>query len=280
MQRCHLIAAYMSLCIVKKLPVATLPLTTDTLEAFVPFNCYTILTPNNEDSCQFGFTVIVWPHDLTRGMSIWTSLDGTSRVSGNESFTGVHKATIILSSGVFTVSGSYNDKPAKKRFIAAASLKTPDPHATDFRKLFKKDIIELVEQRNTICLNSTIKPLLRQLAEEQLNIFYYVRNWCLNKKFNGTVEPIRLFTTGGAGTGKTYLSKCMYYEASKILTHANNKIAEEIRTLICTSTNTTALNTNSDTIHANFMIGEQMSAISESQMNTLIKIRRLNDCFY
>ncbi|CAF5146115.1 unnamed protein product, partial [Rotaria sp. Silwood1] len=99
--------------------------------------------------------------------------------------------------------------------------------------------------------------MLKNMTHEQLNIFYYVRDWCLRKRANQDIDCLRLFITGGAGTGKSHLLKCIYYEATKILNEINNDNSNEIRTLICAPTNAAALNMNCTTMHSTFKIVDQ-----------------------
>ncbi|XP_061177698.1 uncharacterized protein LOC133186474 [Saccostrea echinata] len=47
-----------------------------------------------------------------------------------------------------------------------------------------------------------ILPLLRSLNAKQKQVFYTVREWCLKKIAAKKAEPLHVFVTGGAGTGK------------------------------------------------------------------------------
>jgi hypothetical protein len=111
--------------------------------------------------------------------------------------------------------------------------------------------------------------MLKNMTHEQLNIFYYVRDWCLQKRTNQDIDCLRLFITGGAGTGKSHLLKCIYYETTKILNEMNNDKNNEIRTLICAPTNAAALNMNCTTIHSTFKIGIKNFSLSENILNTM-----------
>jgi hypothetical protein len=82
-----------------QIPVTTLPLTTDTLEGYVPTDCITRLTPNNQSRCEFSLMVNFWQQDPTLRTVIRTRANGDS-IFLNQPFTGEHKASIILSAGL------------------------------------------------------------------------------------------------------------------------------------------------------------------------------------
>ncbi|CAF3792202.1 unnamed protein product [Rotaria sp. Silwood1] len=127
----------------------------------------------------------------------------------------------------------------------------------------------IYEIHSTTFDSTTIRPMLNTMTHEQLNIFYYLRDWCLRKIANENTESIRLFITGGAGTGKSHLLKCMFYEAKKILNKMNHGQSNDIRTLICAPTNAAALNMNCSTIHCTFKVGLKNFNLSENVLNSM-----------
>lgn len=61
--------------------------------------------------------------------------------------------------------------------------------------------------------------ILRNLNETQMNIFYLVREWCLKKVFGEKPDPLHIFITGRAGTGKSHIIKAIHYEAHRTKNH-------------------------------------------------------------
>ena len=113
-----------------------------------------------------------------------------------------------------------------------------------------------------------IKPLLESMNEEQQQIFYHVRDWCVKRLRNPDVEPLRLFITGGAGTGKSHLLKCLHYEATKIFSCKKHlepdENIDEIHTLITAFTGAAAVNVGGVTIHSAFGIGTQKNSLCDN----------------
>ncbi|CAF3367790.1 unnamed protein product [Rotaria socialis] len=138
----------------------------------------------------------------------------------------------------------------------------------DFSAIHKtKNKNSFVEMKQTFSTINEIRPLLESMNHEEQEIFYYVREWCINRLHNSDVEPLRLFITGGAGTGKIHLLKCLHYEATRIFSRKKHLVPDEnideIHTLITAFTGAAAVNVGGVTIHSAFGIGTQSNRIND-----------------
>lgn len=117
-----------------------------------------------------------------------------------------------------------------------------------------------------------IMPLLRSLNSNQQAVFYYVRDWCIRKKNGKNPEPFHIFVTGGAGTGKSHLIKCIFYEAKRLLAHLSEN-PDDQTVLLTAPTGTAAFNINGMTIHSALGIFKSLSVdhatLSEDKINNM-----------
>ncbi|XP_006824386.2 uncharacterized protein LOC100379079 [Saccoglossus kowalevskii] len=116
------------------------------------------------------------------------------------------------------------------------------------------------------------KILLRSLNDKQQDIFYTVRQWCLNKTTDHSVQAFYMFLCGGAGTGKSHLIKALYYEASRILSRVLPN-PDNISVLLTAPTGVAAFNIDATTIHSTFSIAIDAKLpyqpLGEEKINTL-----------
>ncbi|XP_072232324.1 uncharacterized protein [Leuresthes tenuis] len=137
-----------------------------------------------------------------------------------------------------------------------------------------------VETNHMTMPRETALGLLRTLNEEQAAIFYAVRQWCLQILFGQNPEPLRLFITGGAGTGKSHLIKAIHYESTRLLSQiADNP--EDLTVLLTAPTGVAAYNIGAATIHNTFSIGANVKLpyqpLGDEKVNTLrMKMRNLH----
>ncbi|CAF2946327.1 unnamed protein product [Rotaria sp. Silwood2] len=139
----------------------------------------------------------------------------------------------------------------------------------DFNILHKrKNKNTFIDLKQTFATTDEIRPFLESMNYEQQEIFYYVREWCTQRLHNPDVEPLRLFITGGAGTGKSHLLKCLHYEATKIFSRKKqlepDENIDEVHTLITAFTGAAAVNVGGITIHSAFGIGTQNNTLSDN----------------
>ncbi|XP_071169752.1 uncharacterized protein [Mytilus edulis] len=117
-----------------------------------------------------------------------------------------------------------------------------------------------------------IIPRLRSLNVKQRRILYKVRDWCIQKATGKIPKPLHVFITGGAGTGKSHLIKCIQYEATRILAQTSEN-PDDLTVLLTAPTGTAAFNIHGLTIHSALGIFKSLSAdhatLSEDKINSL-----------
>ena len=136
--------------------------------------------------------------------------------------------------------------------------------------LAEEDIPELQDDENVEPARSlisvelttdSVKPLLRSMNENQQKVFYHIRNWCLESAQGKNPDPFFLHVGGGAGTGKSHLIRCIYYEASKILKNRENP--NETKVLLTAPTGTAAFSVNGYTINSALKLGKKVTSTYE-----------------
>ena len=106
--------------------------------------------------------------------------------------------------------------------------------------------------------HAAIRKMYQSLNEKQASEFYFIRDWCKQLVCGKEPKPFYHFLTGGAGTGKSHVIKCIYTEATKQLLNLP-ELQEECdisrQTVLLTAfTGTAAFNINGNTIHSIFKI--------------------------
>nr|XP_034309066.1 uncharacterized protein LOC117683597 [Crassostrea gigas]XP_034309067.1 uncharacterized protein LOC117683597 [Crassostrea gigas]XP_034309068.1 uncharacterized protein LOC117683597 [Crassostrea gigas]XP_034309069.1 uncharacterized protein LOC117683597 [Crassostrea gigas] len=121
----------------------------------------------------------------------------------------------------------------------------------EIESIGSEDIIyHLRETQNT---RKEMLPLLRSLNEKQKQIFYAVHEWCIKKMSGENAEPMHIFITGGAGTGKSHLIKTIHYEASRLF-EKTLPSPNAVSVILTAFTGTAAFNIGGNTIHHVFSL--------------------------
>ena len=95
--------------------------------------------------------------------------------------------------------------------------------------------------------------IMRTLNEQQTQIFYKIRAWCLDKVNGKNPDPFRVFISGGAGTGKSHLIKAVYYESCRLFARMSIN-PDDTHVSLAAPTGVAAYNINGSTIHSTFAI--------------------------
>ncbi|KAJ8027670.1 ATP-dependent DNA helicase PIF1 [Holothuria leucospilota] len=128
-----------------------------------------------------------------------------------------------------------------------------------------------LERMDSSVLQSEITSMLRTLNNEQRQLFNHMQQWSKHKVNDNDTKPPYIFLTGGAGTGKSQLIKCITHELRKCF----SKIAEspdDITVLLVAYTGTAAFNIHGQTIHSAFNIfnpTKHYKPLREEHLNTL-----------
>ena len=124
-----------------------------------------------------------------------------------------------------------------------------------------------------------VLPMLRSLNKTQSEIFYFIRNWCLQKSCGEKPQPFHIFVTGGAGTGKSHLIKTLQYEADRLLSKTVQD-PEGVTVLLTALTGTAAFNIGGNTIHHTFALNKYLpfpyEPLQEQRLNSIrVKLQDL-----
>nr|XP_022305765.1 uncharacterized protein LOC111112528 [Crassostrea virginica] len=148
-----------------------------------------------------------------------------------------------------------------RRECLSEKLEVQNPETTEpesscgIDQQFSSDVIYHVkETKNT---SQEMLPLLRSLNEKQKQIFFAVHDWCIKKSLGENVEPMHIFVTGGAGTGKSHLIKSIHYEASRLLGRTLPS-PSDISVILTAFTGTAAFNIGGNTIHHVFSLAKSL----------------------
>ncbi|XP_061191743.1 uncharacterized protein LOC133199982 [Saccostrea echinata] len=121
----------------------------------------------------------------------------------------------------------------------------------DIQSQKNSDVLFEIQQKNHS--KDNILPVLQSLNEKQKEVFYHVRDWCLRKIAGEKPDPLHVFITGGAGTGKSHVIKAVEYEASRLFSRIMSS-PDGISVLLTAFTGTAAFNIGGNTIHHVFSL--------------------------
>ena len=109
--------------------------------------------------------------------------------------------------------------------------------------------------------------MLEQLNPQQQQLFHFTQMHAL-AKMNQQPPPYRICISGGAGTGKSQLIKCIFHQLTKIYAPLVDS-ADQITVLKVAPTGTAAFDIEGQTIHSALSIKVGSSKLTESELNTL-----------
>ncbi|XP_030019133.1 uncharacterized protein LOC115439438 [Sphaeramia orbicularis] len=128
------------------------------------------------------------------------------------------------------------------------------------------------EKNTTILSRTEGLALIHSLNDTQKAVFDRIRKWCLDKVMGKNPEPLHVFVTGGAGTGKSHLIRAIQYEAGRLLSTLCDQ-PDAISVLLTAPTGVAAYNLSAVTIHHALSIGKQVSLpyipLGEDKLNSL-----------
>lgn len=114
------------------------------------------------------------------------------------------------------------------------------------------------------------REMIRDLNEQQKEFFNHVLHWLKTK-----TEPLYAFLSGGAGVGKSVLTRALYQALLKYYSHHIHENPDNIHVMLCAPTGKAAhnININGTTLHSAFCIpvgrGFAYKPLDMQQLNTL-----------
>lgn len=148
----------------------------------------------------------------------------------------------------------------------------PGKHAPEYdiglelgiaRKQLDEDISQLGELDD-----NSYRDMVRNLNVQQKEFFNHVLHWHKTK-----TDPMYVFLTGGAGVGKSVVTRALYQALLKYYSHQVSQNPDNLHVLLCAPTGKAAHNINGATVHSAFCIpagqGFSYKPLDMQQLNTL-----------
>jgi len=112
------------------------------------------------------------------------------------------------------------------------------------------------------------RQMVRQLNWQQKDFFYHVLHWMKTK-----TEPLYVFLTGGAGVGKSVVTRSLYQALIKFFSHQLHANPDTLHVLLCAPTGKAAHNIKGKTIHSTFCLpigqGFSYKPLDMQQLNNM-----------
>ncbi|XP_062618486.1 uncharacterized protein LOC134280065 [Saccostrea cucullata] len=121
----------------------------------------------------------------------------------------------------------------------------------DIQSQTNSDVLYQIQQNNHSKYEAL--SILQSLNGTQKEVFYHVRDWCLKKIAGDKPDPLHIFLTGGAGTGKSHVIKAIEYEATRLFSR-NMSSPDSFSVLLSAFTGTAAFNIGGNTLHHVFSL--------------------------
>ena len=127
--------------------------------------------------------------------------------------------------------------------------------------------------------DANFRNLVRSLNKEQKLFFYHVLH-----SVKVSDEPLRLFLSGGAGVGKSWLTNAMYKSLIRYFNTVAGENPDEVKVIKVAPTGKAAYNINGNTVHSAFQIaanrGWEYCSLDSDRLNTIrSKLRNLKLVF-
>lgn len=91
------------------------------------------------------------------------------------------------------------------------------------------------------------RDMIRGLNEQQKLFMYHVLH-----KLKTDTEPLFIFLSGGAGVGKSVVTRALYQALLKYYSHKLHNSPDNLHVSLCAPTGKAAHNINGSTIHSAF----------------------------
>ena len=110
-----------------------------------------------------------------------------------------------------------------------------------------------------VMTDDELNAKIRSLNQRQMEYFEEIYNWAksfvknLSSVTTIEIDPLHIFLTGGAGTGKSHLIKTIYHALTKVFSYRAMTL-DKPKVLLVAPTGVAAVNINGTTIHTSLRI--------------------------